>query len=314
MSLPARNLTWYFGSAILTCILSFGVGVFAEPPKYPKTVPELIQRIGSPLQIKWKDGRTATLFQGKGVYFNPVTDLNMIENSCTNLKKLKCVHTGSQFMRIYEVRWTEHPDPQRVGKPVILKISDDKPGFELNQGFFLLGVAHLVAKHPLTGPMQMDRMVCDSMDWIDQAKMNHVDTLEVLQMSSEFMFPNDESGQSENRTVNSVINARFSIDRSDSKSPVLSLLGYDDFLESPFFLGGNIIIGDVFRMDLKLKADTSCSVAFKPNSTGKEFGDALGESMSAFEPYLYEAHEFYRESAISNFITFTNGEEIYAAE
>lgn len=227
---------------------------------------------GKPLTMSWDDGRVATLRvtsltipKQLGISFQ------VFDNDCTSAKGMKCVYKTSFRTFWAQMVWTKHSDPTKIGSIVQRKSTNGPEPLEETVTTLGLESNYLPELSQGLPPTQIE---CADFSWLPTETKNAPAKIEIDRWEGEAMFPNPETGNTENRTVVGAVNLELS-----SNGPgAMTIDRIGAFTASGPFFSQILIFGDVNALTMKKPTGETCDVSLKPGGLGEvqnNIGNAL---------------------------------------
>lgn len=218
---------------------------------------------GEVISMEWADGRKAQAVGKLGFMRVPLT-LQLASNSCQIYSPTKCTYQAGTLMGNFQIRWTAHPDPERVGKIIKIKVLAPKPSdssFEFDF-FFVAGILYKSLNDGVAQQIPKDELRCDNWNWLPSGMTSH-SQVAISSLNSEIMFINPETGEFENKTIGSLSGSIWEPLSTGDGLSVKSWKSYSGWDLNPF---GSIISGDRSVMTFSASQGTdSCQVVWQPN-------------------------------------------------
>lgn len=249
--LAIQLITLLFGSAV------FSQNVDSTQIQLDKKVAKAITNEKGEVVFVFYDGREAQVFYGPSGSFTGQVKLQQLENSCEyDFKPANCEVEGFYQNFKFQMQWTKHSDPQKIGRVVERVYSSEIERFEEDLLISNLTYHKTFDDKPNDYPKY--KISCDQTQWIEKAQTSAKSAL-FSSVTSEFMLENSETGVNENQTFAEIYNARF--DAVSLNSYILSTYQYSRSIVSsgdPFL--SNQVVHFVYP-----EKNKACHIAFAAN-------------------------------------------------
>lgn len=249
----------------------------------PATV-EFVEKKGDPYQLRFSDGRVATLMINRKPIIRLPMGFQVFDNTCSDAVN----NTGRYLLGLkidqFAVRWTKHPDRAKLGKDVIAKSHAASGGsFGINDISVLTG-ADKALKPRLAGGIPQDELEGDDFVWLPGAPKTAPDSVFLVRWDTEAMRPNPETGLLENRTVS--VLQRVSLKKTAPQRMAIATASHN--------ISGTLSLfqGDMWAWVLQT-TDGFCLISLKTNLA------AAGQEVlkyfympGTYEPYIFGSDEY----------------------
>jgi hypothetical protein len=245
-------------------------------------IPTTIAEPGKPYELRWPDGRVAQFYYSDYRPLNVPGKATVFLNSCSTKIGAECAYKYGMLYSLFQLRWTVHPQLDKVGKVVQMKTNSPQGMFEDFGGELFESLGNREAGHPVLSKIPMDRLSCKNWSWYGENPKR----LLIENFSSEFMFPNPETGNNENTTAASVENVVF---EKEDETDELVLRSYGEYIASEGLGGGSFFNGDTITWRLKRSDALYCDVSLKPDFTDVQnyLSGVKEEALKSMVPFIH---------------------------
>lgn len=259
----------------LSLLYSFWT-IAAEPGAKVIPPPDIAVGKDRSITIHWLDGREAkAMFEIRPPATGHI-QLKFNENSCfPEAPQPECKIVASSLQLNSNLLWSKHSRTELIGKFVKCKSYSELKEVALDTPVFTEANL-LTSKIPEVQNISRSRLVCDQFQWLTGNKTAVAGaTIKIPLMTSEFMFPNNETLRSENRSFGGAYNM---ILKFETPQQAAFDIGHQVFAmgvtTSPF-------IGSVLHINLQDRNKEDCSIV--ASSTFFEFA-AEAARIEAMQP------------------------------
>ncbi len=274
-----------------------------EPPAptpTPAPPPTIEKVVGKPVSITWWDGRQAVLETTPTINDRLPLPIELSENTCDSARRVQCEYKAGLGISTYRLAWKVHPDPARIGQtlrlgntqvPGITETLSEAATWTMVDGFL---------KPEAFKDVMSDELTCTAWDWLGRGPQLP-SSLNIANVSTEFMLDNPNTGQLENKTIMTTTDVLWN--RTPANSLQVQSIGLYAAMIS---LGVNaLFIGDVMRWTLEKSVNQYCDIGFKVDVTSLRVAFEAITARSAsgvYAPVLYTTEEPFSATRIAQIL------------
>ncbi|CAN5573733.1 hypothetical protein BH10BDE1_BH10BDE1_32760 [soil metagenome] len=227
------------------------------PTPTPLVLPVVQRNAGQPVTITWADGREATLEVTATISERAALPMGINENSCEPSQRVQCEYRSGLSVETYRLAWTKHSDAAKLEKTVSTGISSDPRRNPLIMQATWTRVDNVLFPG-LQQEALADEISCPSWKWLGQGPTLPA-SLTIPSISTEFMLPNPNTNQVENKTIMTATDIVW--EKTETDALRMKTMGRFDAYIS---LGINaLFVGDVMRWSIEKSQNRYCDVGFK---------------------------------------------------
>ena len=242
--------------------------------------------------VHWPDGREATVT----AYHGPTSVLHatvqVTENLCNDHAGMICTFDTAYSLNNVKLVWTKHPDASKINHVVKIKYpgQQNDQTQELIESPVILSSARTVAPN-LTKDMPNDRFTCPDYSWVPGGSVQSPPAKALVShWNNEYMFPNAETGVSENHSESGMLD----VDLTKTPDGKMELSHVRHWVTK--FSGIPANIGETMSLFFKPdpSADNLCQITLKPKFAELQAALNMNMEKAAKEPgefYVYQSDE-----------------------
>lgn len=211
----------------------------------------------------FQDGREAQLFYGPNSSMIGQIKLQQVENTCGyEMKPANCVVEGYFLNMKFQLEWTKHSDPQKIGQVVerVSLNSEDSEPEKIESDRFLTDITYQKMFNNKPQDFPKYKLKCDQTEWIKNINESHKKVM-FSSITAESMIENFETRVNENQTIAEIYNAQFNLISDNT----YELSNYKH--SSSMFSSQDPFISDQVVHFVYEKNKQVCHVAFAANIT-----------------------------------------------
>lgn len=258
-----------------------------SPPNGGATV---IEEKGTPFQVRWLDGRVATLMISHGRPPEFRLPFEVTENTCNGRERIVCNYLPSFEIVRYQLKWTIHPDPEKVGADVSFVFSGpDGNKFKYPvSDLKILSISSKSFTPILASRLGEDLFVCSDYSWLPGGSGSVPPSSVALnRWETESMFENPETGLQENRSNGGAIGVELEAVEGDR----LKISKVEAFTSRS--TNTSLVEGDLISWILGQPGGQYCQYTLKVDLTAAEktVNEFLVNPPKDFVPYIVGSDE-----------------------